>query len=62
MLHGWQRIALPWSALCSQLHNDHSTKVYEDMEKWFIEQSSCRNRNDREISAFVHGGYELNAF
>lgn len=34
-------LQLSMCGLCSRLHLDESTKVYEDMEKWWTQESHC---------------------
>jgi pentatricopeptide repeat protein len=36
-----QDLKLSMCGLCSRLHYDKALKIYEDMEKWWIEDAHC---------------------
>ncbi|XP_045620495.2 alpha-(1,3)-fucosyltransferase C isoform X1 [Procambarus clarkii] len=52
--HDWVLVAKPFCDLCERLHSDNTTKVY-NMHHWFVDGSSCKIFNSKDIEAFIAG-------
>nr|XP_053645981.1 alpha-(1,3)-fucosyltransferase C-like isoform X1 [Cherax quadricarinatus] len=51
---GWSTNAKPFCDLCERLHTDNDTKVY-NLKKWFVDDSHCKYKSNRDVSAFING-------
>ncbi|KAK8732039.1 hypothetical protein OTU49_007151 [Cherax quadricarinatus] len=52
---GWSTVAKPFCDLCERLHTDNDTKVYNNLKKWFVDDSHCKYKSNRDVSAFING-------